>query len=153
MLDRSVEELIPISSVWYSGGHVCLGDQIRNATESPRIVRRFTVHDKAWWWAYWQDSIPEASWDVDQTRHTVSDACVYRAKNSADANEVGFPVVRNLKKDKGTVLPLFRRLPNVRLAYKISACEVCIICRKPTAACVIRCQSWSWRLNELQMSH
>ena len=88
----------------------------------------------------------ELDWDVKQTRYHVCDVWVYRATNSADAVEVGYPTVGSQENDGKRTLFHCCFGDCRMLVYKF--CDVCIIWRKPIAACKIQCQSPSRRLSE-----
>ena len=60
----------------------------------------------------------------------------YCAKNNAYVNKAGWPNFGNGTRYKGKCALFYCCFDHYRmLAYKISACEVCMICRKPTEAC------------------
>ena len=60
----------------------------------------------------------------------------YCAKNSVYVNKAGKPNTLETGRDKSQCTLFYRCFGHYRmLAYEISACEVCVICRKPTEAC------------------
>ena len=87
--------------------------------------------------------------------HVVCDVMpyVYCAENSADLNEAGYPNVE-IEHDKGKCTLFYCCFCNHgMLTYNISACEVCIIWRKPTEPFKSYFQSPSRELVSQQWSH
>ena len=127
-----------VFSARYSGDHEYEYEVWRwNATEFSRRVHSSRPMTRHWRWVSWSqplrqaNSLAESRLEIDSmTFAYVSSFNIYHcAKNSS-----GFPNTcwksDTITRQMHTVLVLFRPLP--MLTYKTSACEVCIIWRKPT---------------------
>ena len=78
--------------------------------------------------------------------------CVHCAKNSATQTKPGTPML-GLEDDKGKFTLFYCCFGHYRiLAYKISACEVSMIWRKPTEAFKINCQIAESRTGKAAMA-
>ena len=74
--------------------------------------------------------------------------CVWRTKIMLMQTEQAFPNLE-VEQNEGRWTQIYCCFCDCRiLAYNISACEVCIIWRKPIAACKIQCHSPSRQLAE-----